>query len=75
MPFTKEIRVRWRAGLHRANPEQSGDGTLWFPDSPLNRHHLTRVVEAGNDLEGEASHWLEVRVVDPADDGRSEQEK
>jgi hypothetical protein len=60
---TKEIRVRWRDGLRHGMAAQLPQGAVWFADTELNRRLLTTVIQTGNDLEGEASYWLEVREV------------
>ena len=57
----KEIRVRWRLGLHEDDDSNPIDGGIWFPDSADNRGDLMIVVEEGNRVAGEGSHWLEER--------------
>jgi hypothetical protein len=57
----KEIRLRWRLGLHEDDDGNPTDGGIWFPDSPDNRGVLTIVMEEGNRVAGEGSHWLEER--------------
>ena len=57
----KEIRLRWHLGLHEDDDGNPTDGGIWFPDSPDNRDDLTIVMEEGNRVAGEGSHWLEER--------------
>ena len=57
----KEIRVRWLLGLHENDDGDPTDGGVWFLDSRDNRHDLMIVVEEGNRVAGEGSHWLEER--------------
>jgi hypothetical protein len=57
----KEIRVGWRLGLHEDDDGNPLDGGLWTADSPAVRRDLLIVVEAGNEVAGEGSHWLEER--------------
>lgn len=61
VPRMKETRVRWRRGQF----DQEGreiPGSLWHPDTPLNREMAGRVVRAGEEVYGEGSHWIEERV-------------
>jgi hypothetical protein len=56
----KEIRVRWS----RQQFDEDGHeitGSLWHPDTPINRELAQRVVEAGEEAYGQGSHWLEER--------------
>ena len=57
----KEIRVRWHFGLHENEQGTPTEGGIWFPDSPDNRLDLTIVIEEGNKVAGDGSHWLEER--------------
>ena len=56
-----EIRVAWTFGLHEDQFGQPSDGGVWFPDTPDNRRDLMIVVEAGREVAGKESHWLEER--------------
>jgi hypothetical protein len=59
----REIRVRWTPGLHQDLSEEREltIGGTWFPDNERNRDDLTVIVESGNEVAGEGSHWLEER--------------
>jgi len=57
----KEIRVRWRLGLHEDDQGTATDGGTWFPDSPDARRDLTIIIEEGIKVAGDGSHWLEER--------------
>jgi hypothetical protein len=57
-----EIRVAWHFGLHESEQGEPIGGGVWFPDTPENRRDLIIVVEAGNEVAGDGSHWLEERV-------------
>ena len=57
----KEIRVRWRMGLHEDDAGLPVDGGVWFPDSPDNRRDLMIIIDEGNRVGGDGSHWLEER--------------
>jgi hypothetical protein len=66
----KEIRLCW----NRRDPDADGDtthgaedtapeplgapGSLWFPDTPLNREMAQRVMVAGNEAHGPGTHWI-----------------
>ena len=56
-----EIRVAWQFGLHETEAGEPLGGGVWFPDTPESRRELTIVVEAGNDVAGPGTHWLEER--------------
>jgi hypothetical protein len=57
-----EIRVCWN-GLDRRNPHSGPvEYGSWHPDSPDRRKKLRDVVETGNVVNGEGSHWIEARV-------------
>lgn len=56
-----EIRVAWKFGLHENEAGEPIAGGVWFPDTPQTRRELTIVVDAGNEVAGEGSHWLEER--------------
>jgi hypothetical protein len=56
-----EIRVAWQFGLHETEAGEPLGGGVWFPDTPESRRELTIVVEAGNEVAGEGTHWLEER--------------
>lgn len=43
----KELRVRWRLGLHEDDQGNATDGGIWFPDSLETRRDLTIIVEEG----------------------------
>jgi len=53
--------VRWQLGLHEDDSGEPTDGGIWFPDMPQAREELDILVEAGNEVIGEGSHWLEER--------------
>jgi hypothetical protein len=57
----QELRVAWHFGLHENEAGEPIAGGVWFPDTPENRRDLTVVVEAGNEIAGEGTHWLEER--------------
>lgn len=57
-----EIRVRWPLGLHEDSRGLPTDGGTWFPDTPDNRRDLLIIVEAGCEVAGAGTHWLEERV-------------
>lgn len=57
----QEIRVGWKYGLHEDQFGEPSDGGVWFPDSPEVRRDLIIIVEAGNEVAGEGTHWLEER--------------
>lgn len=56
-----EIRVGWKFGLHENQFDEPTDGGVWFPDTPESRKDLIIIVEAGNEIAVEGSHWLEER--------------
>ena len=56
-----EIRVAWPLGLHENEAGEPTDGGVWFPDTPDNRRELNIIVEAGNEVVGDGSHWLQER--------------
>jgi hypothetical protein len=56
-----EIRVRSLFGLHEDDDGNPTDGGVWFPDTPENRRDLRIVVEAGCEVAGTGTHWLEQR--------------
>ena len=56
-----EIRVAWQFGLHETEAGEPLGGGVWFPDTPESRGDLTIVVEAGNEVAGPGTHWLEER--------------
>ena len=57
----KEIRVRWRRGEFD-NQGREITGSLWHPDTPINREIARRVVRAGEEVYGAGSHWIEERA-------------
>lgn len=57
----REMRVRWHFGLHENQADEPTDGGVWFPDTPENRRDLEIIVDAGNEVAGAGSHWLEER--------------
>lgn len=57
----KEIRVRWPKGLHENEAGEPISGGVWFPDTPENRKDLEIIVEAGCEVCGKGTHWLEER--------------
>jgi hypothetical protein len=57
----KEIRVAWLFGLHEDDDGNPIDGGEWFPDTPEVRRDLRIVVEAGWEVAGTGTHWIEQR--------------
>jgi hypothetical protein len=57
----QEIRVCWLFGLHENQFGEPTDGGVWFPDTPESRKDLTIIVDAGNKVAGQGTHWLEER--------------
>ncbi len=56
-----EIRVAWLFGLHEDAAGEPIGGGIWSPDTTENRRQMNIVVEAGNEVAGEGTHWLEER--------------
>ena len=61
VPHMKMIRVRWRRGQFDQDGREV-TGSLWHPDTPINREIVERVVRAGEEVRGAGSHWIEERV-------------
>jgi hypothetical protein len=66
----QQIRVGWTRGVHAA--KEPGliplDGGPWIPDTPAHREDVAAMVQSGNAVCGEGTHWLEERtLVDAAD--------
>lgn len=56
-----EIRLRWNVvGRTNLADELIGGGT-WCPDIPENRKDLEIIMQSGNEVYGEGSHWIEER--------------
>ena len=60
-----EIRVGWLFGLHENDAGKPLAGGGWLPDSPETRRELSIIVEAGREVCGAGTHWLEVRRAAP----------
>lgn len=56
-----EIRVAWPFGLHENQLGEPIAGGLWMLDNEVNRRELEIIVEAGNEVCGPGTHWLEER--------------
>lgn len=56
-----EIRVCWPYGLHENQLGEPTDGGTWSPDTPDARRELEIIVDAGNEVAGPGTHWLEER--------------
>ena len=56
----KEIRLMWQS-TSEEGAETSRGSTPWHPDSPEWRDMLTTLAEAGTDVFGQGTHWLEER--------------
>ena len=60
----KEIRIRWRPNVvHR--DDEPGDVSLWQPYTPQALRELQLIVDAANEVHGEATHWVEERESHP----------
>ncbi len=56
----KEIRLIWRS-KPAEKPDEPRGRTPWHPDSPEWRDMLTTLAEAGTDVFGRGTHWVEER--------------
>jgi len=57
----KEIRICWRADVIRHEEETGQHGGLWFPWTLEMLAALVAMEEAGNEIYGPGSHWIEER--------------
>lgn len=55
-----EIRIR-RAAIVPEPEESLRFGALWTPDSPQVRQAYASIVEAGIEVYGPGSHWIDER--------------
>ena len=60
-PGMREIRIRWRFGLHEDDRGKPTEGGAWFPDTPDNRRDLRVIVQCACEVAGTLTHWLEER--------------
>jgi hypothetical protein len=56
-----EIRLCWDVVGRENLVGEPIDGGTWCTDTPENRKTLETIEEAGNEVYGEFSHWIEER--------------
>jgi hypothetical protein len=57
----KEIRICWRSDVIKHEEAERQHGGLWFPWTLERLATLRAIEEAGNEIFGSGSHWLEER--------------
>jgi hypothetical protein len=56
----QEIRLRWAPNIVH-HEEQVKDGGLWIPATDETRRDFQIIADAGNEVYGPETHWVEVR--------------
>lgn len=55
----KQIRLAWSIEGRKNSERKPIDGGLWFPDTQKFRRDLQIVADAGNEVYGPGTHWIE----------------
>jgi hypothetical protein len=60
----KEIRLCWTAVRTTRIDGEIGECGSWCPDTDSSRKELSEILEAGNQVSGDGSHWIQERELE-----------